>query len=228
MIDLPVDVVMQLPVDELGLLVLQDLIGSGAWNDYNYILEASRCFPEAGARAIAEAVAWLRARAFIARTPGQSSDAAIFVTRAGRKVAAEGKETLHVLERLQVGLHASIDRLVRRQFLLGEYEQGVFVAMKAVEVRIRALGGFPADLTGLELMAEAFRPNTGRLTDVASPGAEQVGVLSLFRGAYAVLRNPAGHREVNYEDVTEAAEAAATASLLMRILDRVEARLRQA
>jgi hypothetical protein len=39
-----------------------------------------------------------------------------------------------------------------------------------------------------------------------------------------VLRNPAGHREVNYDDVTEAAESVATASLLMRILDRVEAR----
>ncbi|MGH3275514.1 MAG: TIGR02391 family protein [Streptosporangiaceae bacterium] len=56
------------------------------------------------------------------------------------------------------------------------------------------------------------------------PG-ERVGTMNLFQGAYAVLRNPVGHREVNYDDVTEAAEAVATASLLMRILDRVEARL---
>ena len=47
----------------------------------------------------------------------------------------------------------------------------------------------------------------------------------MFAGTYAVLRNPAGHREVNYDDVSEAAEAVLTASLLMRILDRVEARL---
>ena len=47
----------------------------------------------------------------------------------------------------------------------------------------------------------------------------------MFSGTYAVLRNPAGHREVNYDDVSEAAEAVLTASLLMRILDRVEARL---
>jgi hypothetical protein len=49
--------------------------------------------------------------------------------------------------------------------------------------------------------------------------------MALFRGAYAVLRNPVGHRDVSYEDVKEAAEAASVASMLMRILDRVEARL---
>jgi hypothetical protein len=54
---------------------------------------------------------------------------------------------------------------------------------------------------------------------------EQDGTRALFAGAYAVLRNPAGHREVNYDNVTEAAEAVQTASLLMRILDRTAARL---
>jgi hypothetical protein len=48
----------------------------------------------------------------------------------------------------------------------------------------------------------------------------------LFAGAYATLRNPSGHREVDYDDVAEAAEAVVTASLLMRILDRVERRVR--
>ena len=46
-----------------------------------------------------------------------------------------------------------------------------------------------------------------------------------FRAPTRSLRNPAGHREVNYDDVTEAAEAVAAASLLMRILDRVQRRL---
>jgi hypothetical protein len=34
-----------------------------------------------------------------------------------------------------------------------------------------------------------------------------------------------GTRELDYDDVTEASEAVATASLLMRILDRVERRI---
>jgi hypothetical protein len=43
-----------------------------------------------------------------------------------------------------------------------------------------------------------------------------------------VLRNPAGHRQVDYDDLSEAAEAAEAvqaASLLIRILDRVDDRL---
>jgi hypothetical protein len=46
-----------------------------------------------------------------------------------------------------------------------------------------------------------------------------------FVGAYAVLRNPSGHRDIDYDDVAEAAEAVTTANLLMRILDRIEPRL---
>lgn len=139
MINLAPEVVTELPVDELGLAILSDLIATNEWNEYNYLLAASREYSGVASQAIAEAMAWLRARAFIARTPGQSSESAIFVTRTGRQVATEGRQTFHVLERLQVGLHPAIDRKVRRQFLIGEYEQGVFVALKAVEVRVRQL-----------------------------------------------------------------------------------------
>ena len=120
-----------------------------------------------------------------------------------------------------------IDQRVRRQFLLGEYEQAVFVAMKAVEVRVRMLGGFADDKIGVDLMTNAFKLDRGPLTDPAAVRGEQVGIRGLFQGAYAVLRNPAGHRDVDYDDVTEASEAVGTASLLMRILDRVEKRLSQ-
>ena len=57
---------------------------------------------------------------------------------------------------------------------------------------------------------------------------EQEGTRMLFAGAYATLQNPSGHREVNYDDVAEAAEAVIAASLLLRILDRIERRVAQA
>ncbi len=123
-----------------------------------------------------------------------------------------------------MGLHALIESQVRPQFLIGQYELGVFAAMKAVEVRVRQLGGFGGDVVGVDLMNEAFGP-AGPLTDPQVVKGEQEGTRALFAGAYAVLRNPAGHREVNYDDVTEAAEAVQTASLLMRILDRAAARV---
>jgi len=95
--------------------------------------------------------------------------------------------------------------------------------MKAVEVRVRKLAGYGDDVIGVALMNQAFGTK-GPLTDPAAQKGEQEGTRALFAGAYAVFRNP-GHREVNYDDVAEAAEAVQTASMLMRILDRIEARI---
>jgi uncharacterized protein (TIGR02391 family) len=139
-------------------------------------------------------------------------------------VLEEGPDVFYATERLQRGLHLAIERRARPQFLIGEYEQGVFAAMKAVEVRVRKLAGFGNDVLGVDLMNRAFG-RSGPLVDAAADKGEQEGVRALFAGAYAVFRNPAGHREVDYDDVAEAAEAVQTASLLMRLLDRVDQRL---
>ena len=121
-------------------------------------------------------------------------------------------------------LHPLIESEARPQFLINKPEQGVFASMKAVEVRVRKLAGFGDEVIGVDLMNKAFGPG-GPLTDVAVGKGEQDGARMLFAGAYAVFRNPAGHRQVGYADLSEAAEAVQTASLLMRILDRVEDRL---
>jgi uncharacterized protein (TIGR02391 family) len=211
-----------LPVDERGLLVLRDLVKTEQWNEHNYLNEYDR---HPAGEPVAEAMAWLRGNAFIARTPGSTADA-IFVTARGHQALTQGITTVRAVRLVEHDLHPLIAQRVRRQFLLGEYEQAVFVAMKAIEVRVRQLSGFPDDKVGVPLMQQAFRPEGGSLADPGAVTSEQVGVMNLFAGAYAVLRNPAGHRDVDYDDVTEAAEAVDLASLLMRILDRVERRLR--
>jgi uncharacterized protein (TIGR02391 family) len=147
----------------------------------------------------------------------------VFVTRAGLAALADGLALVRATQQLQEGLHPRVQAIARRQFLLGEYEQAVFVSMKAVEIRVREIAGLGEDATGVDLMNRAFGPN-GALTDPGSVKGEQEGTRSLFVGSYAVLRNPAGHRQVDYDDVAEAAEAVTTASLLMRVLDRVERR----
>ncbi len=121
-------------------------------------------------------------------------------------------------------LHPLIEAEAGPQFLIGKPEQGVFASMRAVEIRVRRLAGLGEDVTGVDLMNRAFGPN-GFLTDISAVKGEQEGTRMLFAGAYAVFRNPAGHRQVDYADLSEAAEAVQTASLLMRILDRVEDRL---
>lgn len=221
MLDLEVASITALPVDELALHVLADMDRSGEWNEYNYLLTATDD-PAAG-RAVSEATGWLRAHGCIARTPHQTEHAAIFITRHGHAVLERGLGYARAVHSIQDGLHALIEDVARAQFLLGQYENAVFVAMKAVEIRVRALAGLGDDAYGVTLMNTAFGEN-GPLTDPSSEKGERDGTRFLFAGAYSVLRNPAGHREVNYDDVAEAAEAVATASLLMRILDRVERR----
>lgn len=224
MISLEGGAVLALPLDQLALLVLKDLLATRADNEYNYLLgaqEAYRNHPGA-AEAIAESLAWLRGRSLIARKPGQTTDAAIFVSRSGRKAATEGLAVMFATEKLQ-GLHQAIEHRARTQFLLGKFELGVFDSMKAVEVRVRKLGGFAAADTGVDLMNRAFGPG-GPLRDPRAVKGEQDGMRALFAGSYGVLRNPAGHRQVDYDDLQEAAEAVHTASMLMRILDRTEQR----
>jgi hypothetical protein len=62
------------------------------------------------------------------------------------------------MDRIQDNLHPLIEQRVRRQFLLGEYEQAIFVAMKAVEVRVRKLGAYGNEVIGTDLMTRALKP----------------------------------------------------------------------
>lgn len=97
--------------------------------------------------------------------------------------------------------------------------------MKAVEVRVRDLAGVGDDLYGVDLINNAFGAG-GPLADPPAPHAKHNdGPRALFCGAFAMFRNPAGHKAVTYDDEAEAIEAVALASALMRHLDRVQARL---
>lgn len=121
-------------------------------------------------------------------------------------------------------LHPLVEAEARPQFMIRKLDQAVFASLKAVEIRVRALGGYSDQTIGVDLMNRAFAPG-GPLADPSAPRGEQDGTRALFAGAFGALRNPAGHRQVDYDDVSEAAEAVQLASLLMRILDRIQARL---
>jgi uncharacterized protein (TIGR02391 family) len=121
-------------------------------------------------------------------------------------------------------LHPLIEAEARPQFLIRKPDQAVFASLRAVEIRVRALGGYGDQVIGTDLMNRAFGSG-GPLTDSSAAKGEQDGTRALFAGAFGALRNPTGHRQVDYDDISEATEAVQLASLLMRILDRVEARL---
>lgn len=217
-----------LPVDELALIVLSDLAEEDTYNEHNYLNSLRHDFAGLGyrddpkaVRAIVEALGWLRVHGMTAHDVHAGTQ---FLTRWGRDALSVTLGEVKAVHRLQGDLHPLIEVKARRQFLLGEYENAIFVSLKAVEIRVRQLAGFGDDAYGVPMMTSAFNPK-GPLADPNAPSGEVTGTMMLFAGAYAVLRNPSGHREVSFDDVTEAAEAVQAASLLMRMLDRIEARL---
>jgi uncharacterized protein (TIGR02391 family) len=113
---------------------------------------------------------------------------------------------------------------VRAQFLLGKYEFAALAALKQVEIRVRELSQAGHGDLGVRLMRDAFKPD-GALTDPGQERGEQEATSALFAGAIGVFKNPSSHREVEYDDVTFAAEVVLLGDLLLRMLDRVEARL---
>ena len=97
--------------------------------------------------------------------------------------------------------------------------------MKAVEVEVRRVAGLPNELLGVNLMRKAFSPKDGALRDPGAEGGEQQATADLFAGAMGAYKNPASHRTVQFDDPVEAAEVIQLADLMLRIVQRAEARL---
>jgi uncharacterized protein (TIGR02391 family) len=168
-----------------------------------------------------EAYDWLSVKGLIAILPGESSGWS-FVTRRGKRVAeaSDGATLLRAEARIDVDLHPLIERRVRRQFLLGEYELAALAALKQVEIRVRELAGASEGDIGVHLMRYAFNPENGILADPGQEIGERKATADLFAGAIGVFKNPSSHREVQFDDPTYASEVVLLADLLLRMLDR--------
>ena len=214
-----------LPLDRLSLEVLRHLKVTNEWNTHNF--RNSLHFARRGAAAEnagIEALNWLLAHGLIAMgKPGQTSSEAMIITRAGERALKDGIGPIHAAARLGVELHPRLAS-VQSQFLLGDFEVASFTAMKAVEIRVRELADAESSLIGTALMQEAFKKG-GPLADPNLDPGEQVGIMQLYLGAIGTFKNPPSHRQVNFEDATEASEVVMLADLLLRMLDRTALRI---
>lgn len=149
-----------------------------------------------------------------------------FVTRLGWQVSKrdDAREQLKANARLDMDRHPRIADRVRTQFLLGEHDGAVLVAMREVEVRVRELVGSTDSDLGVPLMRQAFKRG-GPLHDSDMDKGEADATSALFSGALGVFKNPVSHRNVQYDDPTMASEVILLADLLLRILDRTQNRL---
>jgi uncharacterized protein (TIGR02391 family) len=175
-------------------------------------------------RVLLEAWSWLQGEGFL--VPLEHNW--FFVSRRAKRLKSRDDFAAYQKASLlpKGQLHPLIATKVYPAFLRGEYDTAVFQAFREVEVSVRRAGNFRAELVGVELMREAFRPANpnkpavvpGVLTDTALPIAEQEGMHSLFVGAIALYKNPQSHRNVP-TDAIDAAEVVVFASHLLRMID---------
>lgn len=192
-------------------VVLQDHVGSADIFRYE--------------RTVQEAWDWLRTNGLLSLAdPNQQGCDFAFVTRLGEAAIEDGGVArIAARRRLGVDVHSLIAGRVRQQFVLGEYELAAIAALREVEIRVRELAGASESDIGVRLMGEAFKLG-GVLHDPSLEKGESEAIMALFRGAIGVFKNPSSHRQVEFEDPTEASEVILLADLLLRMLDRIEQR----
>jgi uncharacterized protein (TIGR02391 family) len=174
--------------------------------------------------AVAEAYGWLIGQGLITPVPGNPSGGMCMLSR-----RAYAFQTDRDFQRYRAAarltrdlLHPAIAEPVWLSFIRGEFDTAAFQAMRQVEIAIREATGL--DEIGVKLAALAFKPVengvAGPLADREAEAGEQEGMMQLFRGALAALKNPHSHRVVNFDDPADAASTVIFASQLLRIVDR--------
>ncbi|MGO4635001.1 TIGR02391 family protein [Streptomyces sp. 2RAF24] len=128
---------------------------------------------------LSDAWSWLEAHALLSRVPRQSENFRQ-LSRDGRELAADPKGLAHFEARTRLAgpLHPDLEKTVRTNFDLGDYETACVAAMKAVEVAVRDASGLDNSLVGVALMRKAFQPHQngkpgGPLADAGAEGGEQ-------------------------------------------------------
>lgn len=126
---------------------------------------------------------------------------------------------MKAVAQLGIDLHPRLRAAgVQQTFRGGDIDSAIRDAFVQLEDAVRRLGNFTASDYGVTLMSKAFSKK-GPFIGGMDP-MHQVGLQRMFEGAFAVLRNPAGHGPTDLE-VEEAVEQVLHADLLMRKLDGI-------
>jgi hypothetical protein len=103
---LSADEVVSLPIDELAIALLHDVLATNKWNSSNWMLTARSAYsgrPDA-VNALSEAWGWLYAKSLVAPALEKQTLGAMFVTRRGREAVENGLASVRAAERLDVDL----------------------------------------------------------------------------------------------------------------------------
>jgi uncharacterized protein (TIGR02391 family) len=168
--------------------------------------------------AIAEGLAWAKRSLLLVYNPAQSAHWLI-LTRAGKEFTREALNRIHLRELLpDFMLHPAIRSTCLDIFNTGHHEAAVFEAFKTLEIAVREAAGLPEHEHGRPMVAKAFNPNSGPLTDPEEHFQEREALMMFASGAVGYFKNSRSHRRTDVSDAQEAAEMLIVASHLLRIV----------
>jgi uncharacterized protein (TIGR02391 family) len=173
-------------------------------------------------RVMAEAWQWLQTEGLLMEAPGQARDYCCLTRKGGSNKTPADIDPYKHGNLLPHGiLHPMLAEKVRPMFLRGDYAVAVLQAFIQVEVAVRTASGLSNDWVGVKLMREAFKPDSGMLTNMEMVPGERVALMELFSGAIGHGKNPPSHRNRAFDRVS-AAQLIALASYLLMQVDAID------
>lgn len=165
---------------------------------------------------------WLEQQGYVAPDHGQHSGNWKVLTQEGVEIASS-QDLAATLRRVQAAsqLNIALHRRLRAAgvdmtFRAGDTDSAIRDAFADLEDAIRTLGAYSNHDYGVTMMSKVFG-KSGPLGSVLDP-QHQVGTQRMFEGAFAILRNPAGHGPTGL-DIEEAVETVLHADLLEECRD---------
>lgn len=115
-----------------------------------------------------------------------------------------------------LNVHPKIKPVSEQLFIDGHYKQAVLEAFILLDNTVQSLIG--SSKTGKPLMEEAFSANKPKIR-FTSDQNEQLGMMYLYSGSIAGIRNRYSHKTIKLTDKNYALDLLHFASALMRLLD---------
>jgi hypothetical protein len=119
---MPASAIVELPLDELALVILGELEQPGQWNVHSWVIEQGIRSRDPVHDGVSEAVQWLYGKGLISRDWTQTSTEAFITTRLGRRALEVGLREVDATDQFSVDLHPVLEREVRSLYLTSRWD----------------------------------------------------------------------------------------------------------